>query len=71
MVKLYKMCIEDIPNNLTDDFDDFWNPNILENELEYNKNEIIEVFEKEFYERVDNTSYFEKWGIKYFETIFW
>ena len=34
-------------------------------------NDIIEVFEKEFYERVDNTSYFEKWGIKYFDTIFW
>ena len=34
-------------------------------------NEIIEVFEKEFYERVDNTSYFEKWGIEYFDTIFW
>ena len=34
-------------------------------------NDIIEVFEKEFYERVNNTSYFEKWGIKYFDTIFW
>ena len=34
-------------------------------------NEIIEVFEKEFYERADNTSYFEKGGIKYFDTIFW
>ena len=34
-------------------------------------NDIIEVFEKEFHERVDNTSYFEKWGIKYFDTIFW
>jgi transposase len=34
-------------------------------------NDIIEVFEKEFYERVNNTSYFEKWGIKYFDIIFW
>lgn len=33
MVKLYKMCIEDIPNNLTDDFDDFWNPSMLESEI--------------------------------------
>lgn len=34
-------------------------------------NDIIEVFEREFYERVDNTSYFENWAIKFFDIIFW
>ena len=33
---------------------------------------IIDIFKKEFYKMVDNTSYFENWGWgKFFDIIFW
>ena len=34
-------------------------------------NDLMEVFYDEFVVIVDNTSYFEDWTIKFFETIFW
>lgn len=33
--------------------------------------DIISIFSDEFYERIDNKSYVEKWSIKYFDIILW
>ena len=33
--------------------------------------DIITIFNDEFYKRIDNKSYVEKWSIKYFDTILW
>lgn len=34
-------------------------------------NELIDIFRDEFYKIVDNTSFFENWSIKFFDTIIW
>lgn len=34
-------------------------------------NDLITIFEYLFYKIVDNTSYYENWTIKFFDTILW